>query len=292
MKHKVFIIIMGLVLAIAPAYGALVNDDFEENTVGTYPAQWGVNSPYSDMTVVATNAPGTLGSMAVELTNRDGPTYLSHGFSDSNSVMTVEFDYMNNSTNASKAPSIWLRDGTTVCVRMVLSWPEPWIKDAGAWVQVGEALTAGDWYHIKLDINSNSTVSVSITGDGYTQGSYTTNGLNFASGSVGDLDSIRFTYNNGANDPDDAFTIDNVVVTGPGVVITEIGDISIDIDGANAIITWTGTNDVSYALQFDADLVESPSWTNEATGIPGVNGAMSATSAATAVKSFYRVILE
>ena len=72
----------------------------------------------------------------------------------------------------------------------------------------------------------------------------------------------------------------------------EIGDISITADGTDAIIGWDGTLGATYTLQSDADLVVPPSWGDVETGIPGINGSMSATSTATAVKSFYRLIIK
>ena len=70
-----------------------------------------------------------------------------------------------------------------------------------------------------------------------------------------------------------------------------IGDISIAIDGSDAIITWAAGSG-SYALQSDANLVEAPSWGDVQTNIPGVDGSMSATTTTTAAESFYRIILE
>ena len=72
----------------------------------------------------------------------------------------------------------------------------------------------------------------------------------------------------------------------------EMGNISIAIDGSDAIISWTGTNGVSYALQSKGDLVADPSWSNEVTGISGTVGILSATSTTSAAESFYRVVVE
>ncbi len=72
----------------------------------------------------------------------------------------------------------------------------------------------------------------------------------------------------------------------------EIGDVSIAIDGSYAIIGWNGTDGLSYALQSKDDLVSNPSWSNEVTGISGVDGSMSTTSTTTAAESFYRLIVE
>ncbi len=71
----------------------------------------------------------------------------------------------------------------------------------------------------------------------------------------------------------------------------EIGDISLSIEGSDAIVTWNGTHGVSYALQSKGDLVVD-SWSNEVSGIPGVAGTMSATSSVSSAKSFYRVVVE
>lgn len=71
----------------------------------------------------------------------------------------------------------------------------------------------------------------------------------------------------------------------------EIGDISIAIDGSDAIISWTGTHGVNYALQSKGDLVVD-SWSDVVSGIPGVNGSMSATSSVSSAESFYRVVVE
>ena len=71
-----------------------------------------------------------------------------------------------------------------------------------------------------------------------------------------------------------------------------VGDISITVDGTDAIIGWDGTFGATYTLQSDTDLVVSPSWGDEQTGISGFTGAMSATSTTTSAESFYRVIIE
>lgn len=71
----------------------------------------------------------------------------------------------------------------------------------------------------------------------------------------------------------------------------EIGDISIAIAGSDAIITWTGTHGVNYALQSKGNLVVDP-WSDAVGGIPGVNGTMSATSTTSVAESFYRVVVE
>ena len=70
--------------------------------------------------------------------------------------------------------------------------------------------------------------------------------------------------------------------------IVTIGDISINIDGMDAIIGWSGTNGANYTLQSKGDLTD-PSWSNALTGISGVDGGMSATTTAVSVESFYRV---
>ncbi len=72
----------------------------------------------------------------------------------------------------------------------------------------------------------------------------------------------------------------------------EVGDVSIAMDGSDAIVSWIGTNGVSYALQAKGNLVSDPSWSNAETGITGVPGAMSATSTAVSAESFYRVVIE
>ncbi len=74
--------------------------------------------------------------------------------------------------------------------------------------------------------------------------------------------------------------------------VLEVGDLSLTIDGADAIIGWDGTVGTNYTLQSDTDLVLPPSWSDVETGIPGVAGSMSATSTTAAAESFYRVIIE
>ncbi|MEN8254919.1 MAG: hypothetical protein ABFR33_05555, partial [Verrucomicrobiota bacterium] len=64
--------------------------------------------------------------------------------------------------------------------------------------------------------------------------------------------------------------------------------VSIDIDGVDAIINWNGTAGAKYTLQSKGDLT-NPSWSNEQANIPGVGGAMSATTTAASAESFYRV---
>jgi len=71
----------------------------------------------------------------------------------------------------------------------------------------------------------------------------------------------------------------------------EIGDISIAIEGSDAIITWSGTHGVDYALQSKGSLVTDP-WNDVVSGIPGMSGTMSATSSVNSAASFYRVVVE
>lgn len=74
-------------------------------------------------------------------------------------------------------------------------------------------------------------------------------------------------------------------VTVPPVM--DIGDLSINIDGTDVILNWNGTEGANYTLQSKGDLTD-PSWSDEQSNIPGVNGIMSATTTVSA-ELFYRV---
>ncbi len=81
------------------------------------------------------------------------------------------------------------------------------------------------------------------------------------------------------------------VVSNPSVADVEIGSISIEMIGSDAVVSWPGTNGVTYALQRKPDLTSTNAWSNVVTGVAGA-GVLSATNAADASAAFYRVTLE
>ena len=184
------------------------------------------------------------------------------------------------------------------------TWRARVFKQDTTWdLKVGSAIVADEWVHIALyyraisgpDASGNYTGTfrmwvngVNIGGVDYAEYAAPDSYIMHMGDKWGDyrglMDEVRlYDYALGAEEiralafPD--FT-------------PEVGDISLAIAGSDAIISWLGTNDVSYALQTKGNLVGDPSWSNAITGIAGVSGAMSATSTATAAESFYRVVIE
>ncbi|VGO16315.1 hypothetical protein PDESU_04906 [Pontiella desulfatans] len=74
-----------------------------------------------------------------------------------------------------------------------------------------------------------------------------------------------------------------------GTSIPDIGNISVEIDGTNIVMGWTGEAGTDYLMLKTDDLVEGL-WTTNV--IPGEDGQMSVTNDTAAPKLFYRVIVE
>ena len=117
-------------------------------------------------------------------------------------------------------------------------------------------------------------------------------------------DSVAFTENNVfwvrrrnlAGVGDAAYQLGAITFDVTGGVQPEappIGNISWELlSGTNGLaLTWLTTNGFNYAVQSKDDLVTG-SWTNHITGIPGVAGDLTVTTAVDQAQSFYRVVVE
>ncbi len=68
--------------------------------------------------------------------------------------------------------------------------------------------------------------------------------------------------------------------------------ISLEIIGANAVVTFDGATGLDYVLQWKQDLVSGESWSNVVSGIAGAGGMQSVSNALSTGTSFYRVVSE
>ena len=75
--------------------------------------------------------------------------------------------------------------------------------------------------------------------------------------------------------------------------ILELGSVTLEqLPGTNGLaLTWATTNGLSYAVQRTSDLV-LPNWTNDTSGIVGIGGSMTITTAVDQAQCFYRIVLE
>ena len=111
--------------------------------------------------------------------------------------------------------------------------------------------------------------------------------LSGASLSPGDKLYFEITYTN----PDSRdMVMDDIVLSLPTY---EVGTVSWQMLGSeNMAFSWTGSSEKTFVLQSDEDLVADPGWSNEVTGITGINGAMSVTTDTSRAACFYRIIAE
>lgn len=80
------------------------------------------------------------------------------------------------------------------------------------------------------------------------------------------------------------------VISDPSSTPVEIGNISMEMVGSDAVISWQGTNGVAYALQRKLDLL-AESWSNIVQGV-SETGTVMITNAADQSAAFYRVVVE
>ncbi|MDF7809214.1 hypothetical protein P4E94_17350 [Pontiellaceae bacterium B12219] len=110
----------------------------------------------------------------------------------------------------------------------------------------------------------------------------------------GDEIEFRFVLSDGSDSVSRIHGIDNVELTGwiDDSQEPQVGEIGVSTFGSNTIVGWSGMAGVTYAVQFDNDLVYAPDFTNIVEGIVGVDAAMSYTNEASGSVGFYRVVLD
>ena len=118
-----------------------------------------------------------------------------------------------------------------------------------------------------------------------------THNITFADGSRF-FEFRNFTATGAADDKFVDFRVDNVLIElDEAAVAPPIGDISTELLSTGLALTWASTNGFNYAVQSKDDLITG-SWTNHITGIPGVAGDLTVTTAVDQAQSFYRVVVE
>ncbi|QHI70791.1 hypothetical protein [Tichowtungia aerotolerans] len=81
-------------------------------------------------------------------------------------------------------------------------------------------------------------------------------------------------------------------VDSPVIPVTpEIGDITVDTEGSDAVVSFNGASGHSYALQRCLDLTDGI-WSNIVTGITGAGGMQTVSNSMSPTASFYRIVSE
>jgi hypothetical protein len=173
----------------------------------------------------------------------------------------------------------------------------------------------------QLDIRANATVKFVFDASGVSEIGFNNKTLELYEGASIEIDGDAFaggagTYrllNAGAFAETGTNRFSNVTITGfdsfasatleyddaqgdvslllSNTVDVEIGDIDLAIDSGNAVVSWVGTNGVSYALQTRPSLTEGD-WSNAVPGIAGADTTLYATNTVALPVSFYRIIVE
>ncbi len=86
---------------------------------------------------------------------------------------------------------------------------------------------------------------------------------------------------------------DLMIETFGSITAPDIGSVAINpLTGTNGLaLSWLTTNGFNYAVQSKPDLVTGI-WTNDTSGIIGIGGIVTVTTAVDEVQSFYRVVVE
>lgn len=153
---------------------------------------------------------------------------------------------------------------------------------------------------LKVDEGGHETLSAWYAADGDVTATEVLTDFSVETyGSPADLSYLVLNVKGGGSGASSGILMDELRFgTQPGAVTTymiadaptEMGEIFIAIDGDNAVISWGGTNLLTYALQ-GRDVLEGGGWSNLVSGIEGVDGSMSATNSTLANEAlFYRVI--
>ncbi len=88
-------------------------------------------------------------------------------------------------------------------------------------------------------------------------------------------------------------SIDNIEIKGLFVApaLTEISDVTVEVDGADILLSWMGDRYATYTVQRKLDLV-SGSWSNVMENISGIDAVMTVTNNITEPQAFFRTIAE
>lgn len=159
-----------------------------------------------------------------------------------------------------------------------------------------------------LDVSGEETLNAWVAADG--DGSSThvlSNQLVETAASVDDLSSLLLGVKGSGDGSQSGGSIDELrfgvsssAVTDYTITLppaeppqpTEMGEISIEIIGSYAVVSWEGTNVFDYALQGRESLTAG-GWSNLVTGITGVDGTMSASNSVDGdAVQFYQVTAE
>ena len=214
MKYKMLIMVVGAVLAMAPAYGGYVTDDFESYSAVSEMTNknWKMDGVVS---LVADNAPGTAGSQAVEMLNTTiaaMPTLYQTAIDTTNKTsVSIEFDY--KADNCLGSPNLrTLADGSVMTTQMQMGYSA---TDTHLYVYhgtgyaTGPSLVLGDWYHFTVELFPDDTFEVGVTDSGSVD--YTTGNLPFKGGTF--LDTNKFYYRFSSGKLGGSYTLDNVNVS-------------------------------------------------------------------------------
>jgi hypothetical protein len=215
---------LGIVLALFGSwsftYGLSITDNFESYTVGDNPTGWTVtegtsNSLTDVVQIIATNAPGTSGSKAVQLIKNsaiNGSPIIAQTFATGNTSLAVEFDYL--FVNKTATPNIRLYAGGSIAANLRMTSNEALQRPAylGSTTNyLSVNLASNTWYHFKIEVDSASKMSFQVSGPSITTTTLTN--LDLAVGkTVGMISQIQLRYSGAANVTGD-YTLDNVTVS-------------------------------------------------------------------------------
>lgn len=210
---------LALIGSLAPAYGAYFTDDFESNATGGNPAGW-ILAEADEVAIIATNAPGTTGTNAVQILNQTSTTTLNptmkRSFTDCSTALTVEFDYM--FTNDKGDPNFRIQEGIFLALNLKLTDDAThkvrYSDGLNGWVELGPALSPNTWYHFQLDINTSSQLQIQLFDSAAkTNCLFSETNLNLVTGRTVDaLDTLNFRYSSPDTSNLGNYTIDNVTV--------------------------------------------------------------------------------
>lgn len=158
-----------------------------------------------------------------------------------------------------------------------------WVKTEG--LDTAEAYISMDWLNASKSRIGLVKSAAITTNQGWTQ--VTVTGVSKVGTAY--IRPVLYLQNTEEGvDADARVTFDNLKILLPP---PEVGEITIEVVGSDAVVSWQGVSGQTYALQRKQDLGDV-AWSNVVDGVSGVVGTLSATNATDELRAFYQVIIE